>query len=146
MLGPSMSKMERGCTRCCERTFTLTTAGATRSVARTIAVRRVASTSCAYDAEARQNARENTAIVRLTVSPRKLAPSHPRTRSDLPLRRWQLVPVRQKSLNALIRQRMLEQHVQHLGRHGCDMRSDQRRLDHVHWMPHRGNQDFGFEI
>jgi|GEM_PF-2852579 len=45
-----------------------------------------------------------------------------------------LLPIFGELLKSNVRKRVVEHHLQHLERHGADMRSGERRFDHVHGM------------
>src|SRR6185312_14983860 len=51
-----------------------------------------------------------------------------------------LLPVFRELLEADIRQRMMEHHLQHFERHGSDVSSGERGVDHMHGMPQRCGQ------
>src|SRR6266508_2422800 len=57
-----------------------------------------------------------------------------------------LAPVREELCLALVSQRMVEQLINYLKRHGRDVRAHSRRFDHVYGMAHARSQYFSFPI
>src|SRR5207247_10779689 len=47
----------------------------------------------------------------------------------------------EEHFESLVRQRMVEQHVEHLERHGGDVRAGRGRIDHMRWRTHGSGQD-----
>src|SRR4051812_45819908 len=55
-----------------------------------------------------------------------------------------LRPVLGELFEALVGERMVEQHIEHLERHGADVGAGERRVHHVHGGAERRRQDLGF--
>src|SRR5690606_12043200 len=149
--------------------FTLTTDGAARSAARTIALRRssaivccASATACAFAAGAASRSASaiatgpsaslrawNASTAGGSANNSSAIQASLRTlslRNDVSRTLRQLLPVRQERLESLVRQRVADQLVQHLRRDRGDVRTQQGSFDHVHRVPDRGDQHFRVEV